>query len=126
MGNLKSKIVGQITSGPNTLIIGDLKRWEAMGRALPRMKGMFFANAETATGALIDRLCPDVVLSPLITREFDAFDIAQTLNDIGFKGLYRILADNVPDVDLIQREIRKAAPLLDLAVVNVSGHPGLF
>ena len=45
--------------------------------------------------------------------------------NIKVTGMYRILADNVPDVALIQREIEQIAPGLDFAVVNVSNHPGL-
>lgn len=102
-----------------TLIIGDLIRWQSAGRGLPDIDGIHFADAEEIDAALLARLKPVVILSPLMTRTFDAIDIARMLCDLGFAGRYRVLSEGLPDLALVQREIAFVAPTIDFAVVSL-------
>ena len=68
--------------------------------------------------SLILRLAPRLILSPLIARDFDAFELASRLARIGYVGKYRAVAPNIPDKDMILRDIRANCPSVDFDVIE--------
>ena len=64
------------------------------------------------------RIEPDTVVSSLFGRGFDAIDIAKQLYRLGFTGRYRALTGNLPNPDMIRREVAQVAPGLDFDVLN--------
>ncbi|EPX86147.1 hypothetical protein ruthe_00956 [Rubellimicrobium thermophilum DSM 16684] len=104
------------------LVIGNLRSWHAEGRILPEIEGFHFARFEDLSADLLHALKPDLVLSPLMGEDFDALDVAQRLDALGYAGRYRALTNPVPDPDAIRAEMRSVAPDLDfdLFVINDS------
>lgn len=73
-----------------------------------------FADVSAQTLAIWQ---PDVVISPLVDRDFDCTDLARQLVDAGFKGRYRVAAHALPDPALIRREIASNFPGLDFDIL---------
>lgn len=88
---------------------------------LPGTDGAVIASATLAEvdAALLSRLCPDVVLAPLMTPEFDILDLARRLSALAFRGHLRAYAPRIPDPRLVQREIASACPGLDFDLIVV-------
>ena len=78
---------------------------------------MAFASFEDISEELIARLCPTVVLSPVLARNFDCIDLAQKLFSLRFAGRYRAVSDELPDPEMVEREMRHLCPGLDFGIL---------
>ncbi|SEW09310.1 hypothetical protein SAMN04488515_1011 [Cognatiyoonia koreensis] len=105
---------------PLTLVIGDLRDWEAAGRIIPSIEGFMFADVSDIDTCFIRKHNPTVILSTLVTREFDAVEIARKLGQMVYTGSYRVLTNNIPNVELIREEVSQIAPQLDFDIVDLS------
>ena len=96
------------------LVVG--KRGTLAGRCAlpPVVDGMTFADIADLTPALLARLAPDVVLSPLVIGHQDATDLADLLLQAGFRGRYRVVVGALPHPALVLADLRAAAPGLDI------------
>lgn len=105
--------------GPMILAVGDVRQWLGSGRALPIDSQLAFADFHEITAELLDTLAPDIVMSPLLTNNFDCLDLAQALQAGGFSGRLRIVAPDMPNPKVIQAEIKALCPALDVAFIYV-------
>lgn len=64
---------------------------------------------------------PDLVLSPLLTPEFDALDLARMLTQTGYRGRYLALVDRLPSANLIRREVAAQSPSINFDVIVLDG-----
>lgn len=105
------------------LVIGQLDGVDPEERGYRSGEQIVFADYADVSPALLERLAPRMVLSPVITPAFDAFDLAQNLHEMGYDGAYRALTPRLPDPDLVRREVASCAPGLDfeLLVVEADG-----
>ena len=103
----------------NTLVIGDLARWESEGRMKDQLGDFKFVNFTSLTAKVVKNVDPEIILSPLVADGFDAVDVAAKLIDLQFTGKYRAISDAMPDADLIRKEIRSFAPRLDFDLLLV-------
>ncbi len=107
---------------PITLILGDMQRWLARDAALPVLDGLSFADVTDLDAALLLRLNPDIVMSPLVVRDTDAVEIARILGDLHYAGRYRVVSEEIPNDTVIRAEVSAVAPDLDFAVVALPEH----
>lgn len=64
---------------------------------------------------------PDLVLSPLLTPEFDALDLARLLAQCGYRGRYLALVDRLPSANLVRREVAAGSPGINFDVIVLDG-----
>jgi hypothetical protein len=64
---------------------------------------------------------PGLVLSPLLTPEFDALDLARILTQCGYRGRYLALVDRLPSANLIRREVAAQSPTINFDVIVLDG-----
>lgn len=100
------------------LVVGDLDRWRAAGREPPFGDDLAFVRPDEVDAALIGRLAPMLVLSPLREAGIDALDVALLLVAAGYRGPFRAVTPYpVPHADLVRSEVAEAAPELDFDVI---------
>ena len=104
----------------NVLVMGSIERWHAEGRPTHDIEGFAFRNLASVNEDILRELDPDIILSPLFGDDFDAFDVAATLAEFGYQKRYRVIADPIPNADLIRNEIRELAPALDFDLLIIS------
>jgi len=114
---------GQEESPTPTLVVGDLVRWKDKGHEIPEIDGFHFVDFEDVTLETLRRIRPQVILSPLLGRTFDAVEVARRLESMGYGGRYRVVTDGVPEPDVIKREVSAIAPQLDFAVLLLPRSP---
>lgn len=68
---------------------------------------------------------PILVLSPLVTTQFDAIDLAKRLALSGYRGRYLALVDRLPDPKLIRREVAAQSPGINFDVIILDGSSSL-
>jgi len=66
--------------------------------------------------ALLNRLAPATIFTPLITRGADALEIAQRLVALGWRGRLVILSAGIPHPEMARREIAAACPELGVEI----------
>ena len=64
---------------------------------------------------------PALILSPLLTAEFDALDLARLLAQCGYRGRYLALVDRLPSANLIRREVAQQSPSINFDVIVLDG-----
>ena len=69
------------------------------------------------TAEALDRVGPKLVLSALVTAQFDCLDLAERLYAAGFRGRYRAVARSLPNPGLIRHEVAARCPGLDFDVL---------
>lgn len=104
---------------PNVLAVGDVEEWRRRGNTLPMGSQLAFVEICDISAELIESLRPEMVVSPLLARGFDCIDLAQALHASGFRGRYRAMARNLPDPEMIRREIRNLCPGLDFDILEL-------
>ncbi|MDA0187851.1 MAG: hypothetical protein O3C59_10305 [Proteobacteria bacterium] len=70
---------------------------------------------------LVGPAAPILVLSRLVTPEFDALDLARMLSQYGYRGRYLALVDRLPDAKLIRREVAAQSPGINFDVIILDG-----
>ena len=107
------------------LVVGNVSAWHAKGRTLPALSEMLFAEVHEINPAFMSEMAPDIVLSSIITPDFDAIDLAIMLCEAGFTGRYRALTPRLPNPGLVRREVHAACPALDFDVLIVDQESNL-
>ncbi|EBA10955.1 hypothetical protein [Roseobacter sp. CCS2] len=100
-----------------TLVIGNLARWNAEGRQTASSAHIQFSELRALTKTTLDDLSPSVILSPLMGDDFDVLDVAMRLVTFGYDGRYRAITENLPDAEMIRKEVRAHAPDLDFDIL---------
>ena len=96
-----------------TLVIGNLARWNAQGRATSAFGKFHYTEFADLSRDILCKLCPFIILSPLLDEKFDVVEIAARLQKLGYRGRYRAITETMPNADMIRAEIRNEAPDLD-------------
>ncbi len=99
------------------LAVGDVAQWRTSGRNLPWDTQITFAGFEEVDAGFLNRVKPDIVLSPLLCRTFDCSDLAQSLQSTGFSGRYRIMSPRIPRPTVVLTELRSLYPSLDIDII---------
>ena len=118
MGRLTTP--GYDTSNDETvaiLAVGSAAEWREGGNRLQADGRVAFSSLEEVSEESLARLCPTVILSPVLARNFDCIDLAQKLFSLGLTGRYRAVTDQLPDPEMVEREIRHLCPGLDFAIL---------
>lgn len=111
-------------SDPVMLVIGNLGRWLAKGRATPDVDHCHFAAPQDIDAELLGTVRPDFIVSALFGDGIDAMEIAETLGKLDYSGAYRAIATQLPNVSSVRSEIRSAAPALDFDILVLGSLPG--
>lgn len=119
MTELKNAAAERREGQPVILAVGEMTGWRGTGDGLPLDSSIVFVEFRELTGELLEELSPDIVLSPLLCSSFDCMDLAQALHALGFRGRYRAMSAQVPQPDLIRREVRASCPRLDFDLISI-------
>lgn len=106
------------------LVVGEVSKWQALGRLLPKDPGIFFVEFQDLDRNVLALREPLTVLSPVLCASFDCLDLAMRLDDLGFRGRYRAMSAQLPDPWLIRREIGETCPDLDFDIVDLVNATG--
>lgn len=121
---LVSSNVDKKANGPKRpliLAVGEVSHWHGREKDFPKDSHIAFVEYSDIGPELLNLMSPDIVLSPLLCGTFDCIDLATILSDIGFLGLYRVLAPDLPRPQLIVAEVRSYCPSLDFDIILSSG-----
>ena len=103
----------------HTLIVGDVRRWAAVGRDTADFGDFQYTSFSSLTRDVLDKTDPQMVLSPLMTNDFDAIDLARHLHELGYTGCYRVIAPNTAHADIIRADVAAVAPNIDFDIFEV-------
>ncbi len=118
--SLSTGTSGATDQSVSILAVGEPTEWRKHGRLLPSENGIAFASFDDVTGILLGRICPTVIMSPVLAHRFDCIDLATVLHQLDFRGRYRAIASDMPDPEMIEREIKHLCPHLNFAVLQAS------
>jgi len=104
---------------PLTLVVGDQSAWDASEKRPPMIPGFKFIDIDALDASVFEDFPATIVLSTLMARGRDVIEIARLLSDLAFSGRYRVIADGLPNPDLVTQEVAAAAPEIDFEVLNL-------
>ncbi len=99
-----------------TLLVGETDDW---GRQLPLAATLHYASLPDLNDDLLRRARPELVLSPLMMRCFDACDVLKRLADLGFRGRYRAISRTLPRPEVVRTELIACASGIDCDVIQL-------
>ena len=101
------------------LAVGDPGDWTEKGNDLPDYDDMIFVSFQEISEGYLDYYKPSLIVSPALSPAFDCIELAMLLRNIGYKGAYRAIVRDLPNPDLVEREVKSFCPLLDFGVLKV-------
>lgn len=72
---------------------------------------------EGITADLLAAIAPEKVICPLFSDDYDALVVAQILTKLGFGGTLVVVAPDLPNPRMVEREIRNQSGGLKVSVV---------
>lgn len=111
--NTQLRVGDEVNPRQRTLVIGNLTRWRAEGRNVVGSQDIEFRDLGLLTQTNIAALSPTLILSPLMDADFDVLDVAEKLTSFGYTGRYRAITEDIPNAELVRREVRAHSPNLD-------------
>ena len=101
-------------SNPVVLAVGDVFDWHESTRSIPMGAAVTFAEIAEITQDFLQEINPDIVLSCLVSQDFDFLDLAQALQAAKFKRCLRIIVPELPDPDIVLSEARNLCPNVNI------------
>ncbi|MEL6643642.1 MAG: hypothetical protein AAFQ79_06880 [Pseudomonadota bacterium] len=101
------------------MAVGNVEQWQRAGHTLPASSDLYFCAFEQLDQTFIDLFEPAVVLTPVVSMNFDCADVALRLYDADYPGSVRALGRDLPRPEIVEREIRALCPALDFAILDI-------
>lgn len=74
---------------------------------------------------LVRSLTPEIVVAPLFSDRFDCIDVGRHLQSENYAGRFAIMARDLPNRSMVERELSRHFPKLDIQVFSGdTGHAG--
>jgi hypothetical protein len=108
----------QPDAGGMILMVGEPQRMQTLKKHFPERTGVFFIEFGDLTPEILHSICPDSVISPAISSQFDCLDLAEFLSAARYKGAYRVIARGLPRPEIIRNELRSFYPELDFDMLQ--------
>ena len=111
---------------PCVMAIGEPAQWVYRHDGTPRdYCRMSFADLRGLVTGDDGEITADLVLSPVVAKDFDCIDVALLLTELGYVGAYRAVGRQLPKPDIVMREVKAACPKLDFGILDI-GPDGKF
>lgn len=101
------------------LVVGGIEQLLSGKPEIALLSDTVFCNINDLTPALLEHHQPHIILSPLVTAQFDVIDLAVLLGQLSFEGRFRALTAALPDPDIVLNEVRLECPALDFDLIIV-------
>jgi len=101
------------------LVVGNIEQLLAAKPEMALLSDTVFCNIDDLTPAFLKNHQPHIILSPLVTAQFDVIDLAVLLGQLNFDGRFRALTTALPDPDIVLNEVRLECPRLDFDLIIV-------
>ena len=117
---VKSRVSSSTDQSASTkvLAIGDVEEWRDRGHPLPDSSDLSFMAFHEVSEASLELHSPSVIYSPVLARNFDCIELAILLETLGFQGIYRAVANDLPNPSLIEREVRQLCRRLTFELIH--------
>lgn len=80
--------------------------------------GVVYTRFQDLGSEMLRELSPRSVRAPLFADRFDCIDVGRHLASAQFPGKFCVVADTLPDANMVERELRRQFPKLDLCLVS--------
>lgn len=101
---------GPTPSGAVVIAVGNVR--------VPGADVVAVAGPEAIDAMLLSSLGADCVVCPLFDAEFDAMAVAARLEALGYVGRLQIIAPELPNPRMVEREIRSQARSIKLQIIQ--------
>lgn len=111
------------SSRPTVVLVGFPEHFHHTFAYLTKLKGMVGIEFHDLSAELLEKIAPDVVISPLLCAGFDCLDLAKRLADLGSKARYVAIAGDLPNLALVRDEVRSHCPGIDFDIQILRSDP---
>jgi len=84
----------------------------------PSRQSVVLTQARMLSARMLSQVEPDAVIGPLIADGWDSLDLANTLEEMGYRGNFYILSRPLPRAELVLREVRAFCPALTISLLE--------
>lgn len=115
-----------VDNNMTVLVVGNIGLLFATMPELPLSSGALFCVIDDLTPAFLERHNPQIIISPIVTSQYDVMELAVRLDQLNFEGQFRALSAPLPNPEIIISEIRFECPALDFDLIVVQPGQGLY
>lgn len=101
------------------LVVGYVEQFLNAEPRLPHCSDTIYCVITDLTPAFLELHQPSIILSPLVTSQYDVLELAVLLDDLDYSGRFRALTPILPDPEIIVDEVRFECPALDFDLIYV-------
>ena len=106
------------STSTTAIAIGDVAEWQDRGHPLPEGGEIRFMEFHEISEATLEHYSPRAIYSPVLARNFDCIELAILLETLGYQGVYRAVARDLPKPSLIEREVRQLCRRLKFELIQ--------
>jgi len=126
MGTVRQNIFGDIIalnrdthlrSSGMILMVGEPQLMQTLKKHFPERSGVFFIEFADLSREILTAISPDSVVAPAISAHFDCLELAAFLSSADYKGLFRVIAKDLPRPEIVRTEVRQHYPHLDFDII---------
>lgn len=101
------------------LVVGNVELLLSAEPKLPRSSDTIYCVIADLTKAFLEHHQPHIILSPLVTSQYDVMELAILLDRLNYTGRFRVLTAPLPDPSIILDEVCFECPALDFDLIYV-------
>lgn len=102
------------------LAVGDTMQEDPKALKFPKFEKIFYVGFFDVTSEILDRINPTLILSPLLGNSFDCLELALQLQQLEYRGKYRVVAPKLTNPSMVTREVRNQTPGLDFDILTTN------
>ncbi len=108
------------------LVVGNIEQLLTTVPEVQLGSGTVFCGINDLTPAFLELHKPQIIISPLVTSQYDVMELAVRLDQLDFVGRFRALTAPLPNPEIILGEIKFECPALDFGLLIVPPGQSLY
>lgn len=109
-----------VSTKTGILAVGDTMQSDDNALKFPEFEKISYVGFLDVTSETLDRINPALILSPLLCNSFDCLELALRLQQLGYRGKYRVVAPTLTNPKMVKTEIKSQAPDVDFEIVTTN------
>lgn len=114
------KGIASVLNVVKTVLIVDAEAALSFLPRRPQEQAIVLTQRKLLSETMLRNVKPDLIISPLITPEWDVVDLGLHLQSLGYTGKFFALTKPLPRAELVLREVSAVCPRLKIQLLEVN------
>jgi hypothetical protein len=112
-------VAGRIGEGQTLLLIDAAEALQLLSPR-PDRQAVVLTQMRMLSETMLKSVCPDAIVAPLITADYDIVDLGILLEELGYVGNLYAMTRPLPRAELVIREVGAVCPRLTVRLLEIA------